>query len=38
MHFGRSLEYQFVVASSWEMMKDLARVALSPPAEAMAAS
>jgi hypothetical protein len=38
MHFGRSLEYQFVVASSWEMMKDLARVALSPSAEAMAAS
>jgi hypothetical protein len=38
MHFGRSLEYQFVVASSREMMRDLARVALSLPAEAMAAS
>jgi hypothetical protein len=33
-----SLEYQFVVASSREMMKDLARVASSSPAEAMAAS
>jgi hypothetical protein len=38
MHHGESLEYQFVAASSREMMRDLVRVALSPPAEAMAAS
>jgi hypothetical protein len=38
MHFGGSLEYQFPAASSREMMRDLARVASSPPAEAMAAS
>jgi hypothetical protein len=37
MHFGGSLDYQFVVASSRQMMSDLARVASSPPAEAMAA-
>jgi hypothetical protein len=38
MHLGRSLEYQFVVASSREMMSDFMRVASSPPAEAMIAS
>jgi hypothetical protein len=38
MHFGRSLEYQFVAASSREMVSDLARVASSPPAEAMSDS
>jgi hypothetical protein len=37
MHFGGSLDYQFVAASSRQMMSDLARVASSPPAEAMAA-
>jgi hypothetical protein len=37
MHFGRSVEYQFVVTSSREMMSDLARLASSPPADAMAA-
>jgi hypothetical protein len=36
MHFDESLEYQFVVPSSREMMKDLVRVASLPPAEAMA--
>jgi hypothetical protein len=30
MHFGGSLEYQFIAASSWEMIRDLARVASSP--------
>jgi hypothetical protein len=38
MHLGGSLEYQFVVASSREMMSDFARVASSPPVEAMVAS
>jgi hypothetical protein len=38
MHRGGSLEYQFVVASSREMMSDFARVASLPSAEAMAAS
>jgi hypothetical protein len=38
MHFGRSLEYQFAVASSREMMRNFVRVASSLPAEAMAAS
>jgi hypothetical protein len=38
MHFSRSLEYQFAVASSKEMMADLARVASSPPSEVIAAS
>jgi hypothetical protein len=38
MHLGGSLEYQFVAASSREMISDLAMVALSPPAKAMAAS
>jgi hypothetical protein len=38
MHFCRSLEYQFAAVFSREMMKDLVRVASSPPAEAMAAS
>jgi hypothetical protein len=37
MHFGGNLAYQFVVASSREMMSDLARVASSPPAGVMAA-
>jgi hypothetical protein len=35
MHHDGSLEYQFSAASSREMMRDLARVASSPPAEAM---
>jgi hypothetical protein len=30
MHLGGSLEYQFVDASSKEMMRDFARVASSP--------
>jgi hypothetical protein len=38
MHFGRNLEYQFAAASSKEMMRNLVRVAFSPPAGAMAAS
>jgi hypothetical protein len=38
MYFGGSLEYQFAVASSRKMMSDLGRVALTPPAEVMAAS
>jgi hypothetical protein len=38
MHFGGSLENEFAVASSREMMRDLTRVASSPPTEAMAAS
>jgi hypothetical protein len=38
MCFCENLEYQFVVASFREMMMDLVRVALSSPAEAMAAS
>jgi hypothetical protein len=38
MHLGESLEYQFAMASSREMMRDLAIVALSPPANVMAAS
>jgi hypothetical protein len=33
-----SLEYQFAMASSREMMRDLVRVASSPPNEAMEAS
>jgi hypothetical protein len=37
MYFGGSLEYQFAAASSREMIRDLARVASSPPAEAMVA-
>jgi hypothetical protein len=37
MHLGGCLEYQFVAASSREMMSDFVRVASSPPAEAMAA-
>jgi hypothetical protein len=37
MHPFGSLEYQFAVTSSKEMIRDLARVASSPPAEAMAA-
>jgi hypothetical protein len=35
MHLGGSLEYQFAAASSKEIMRDFARVALSPPTEAM---
>jgi hypothetical protein len=38
MHLNGGLEYQFVVASSREMMRDLAMVASSPPAEAMVTS
>jgi hypothetical protein len=38
MHFGGSLENQFAAASSREMMRDLVRVASTPPAEAMVAS
>jgi hypothetical protein len=38
MHFRRSLEYQFIAISSWEMMRDLTRVASSPLIEAMTAS
>jgi hypothetical protein len=38
MHLGGSLEYQFVVASSKEIMRDFARVASSPLGEAIAAS
>jgi hypothetical protein len=38
MLLGGGLEYQFLVASSREMMRDFARVASSPPAEAMVAS
>jgi hypothetical protein len=37
MHFSGSLEYQFAVACYRVMMRDLARVALPPPTEAMAA-
>jgi hypothetical protein len=32
------MEYQFATASSKEMMRDFARVASSPPADAMPAS
>jgi hypothetical protein len=38
MHLGGSLEYQFAIVSSRDMMSDFARVASSPPAEAMATS
>jgi hypothetical protein len=38
MHFGGSLEYQFTVASSRKMIRDLVRVASSTSAEAMEAS
>jgi hypothetical protein len=37
MLLGGSLEYQFTVASSREMIRDLVRVALFPSAEAIAA-
>jgi hypothetical protein len=37
MHPDGSLEYKYAVASMREMMRDLARVASSPLAEAMAA-
>jgi hypothetical protein len=37
MHHDGSLEYQFVVTSSREMISDLARVASSPPLEAISA-
>jgi hypothetical protein len=38
MHLDGNLEYQFVAASSREMMRDLMRVASSPLAEAMETS
>jgi hypothetical protein len=38
MHLGGSLEYQFAVVSSREMMRDFVRVTLLPPGEAMVAS
>jgi hypothetical protein len=38
MHHSGSLEYQFAIASSREVMRDFARVASSPPVEAMTAS
>jgi hypothetical protein len=38
MHFGGCHEYQFVAASSREIMSNLARVASSPLAEAMTTS
>jgi hypothetical protein len=38
MQLGGALEYQFVVASSKEMISNSKRVASSPPTEAMAAS
>jgi hypothetical protein len=38
MHPGGSLEYEFAAASSKEMIKDLARMASSPPAKVMEAS
>jgi hypothetical protein len=37
MHLSGSLEYQFATVSSMEMIRDLVRVASSPPVEAMAA-
>jgi hypothetical protein len=38
MHLGGSLDYQFDVTSSREMMRDLMKAVSSPPTEAMAAS
>jgi hypothetical protein len=38
MHLGGILEYQFVAASSIEMIRNFVRVASLPPAEAIAAS
>jgi hypothetical protein len=38
MHFGGSLEYQFVVAPSRVMIRNFVSVASSPPAKLMAAS
>jgi hypothetical protein len=38
MHPGGSLEYQFAVAPYREMIRDFARVPLSPHMEAMSAS
>jgi hypothetical protein len=38
MHFRGSLKYQFAAAFSRGMMRDLARVASSPPAEAIVVS
>jgi hypothetical protein len=35
MHFGWSLEYQFVVASSREIISDLGKVTSSPLAQEM---
>jgi hypothetical protein len=37
MHHGGVLEYQFVAASSKEMIRHFAKIASSPPAEAMVA-
>jgi hypothetical protein len=37
MHLGGSLEYQFAAAPFREIMRNFARVASSPPAEAMVA-
>jgi hypothetical protein len=37
MHPGGSLKYQFMATSSREMIRDLVRVASSPPAEVVAA-
>jgi hypothetical protein len=38
MHFGESLKYQLIVASSREMISDLVRVTSPPPGEALTAS
>jgi hypothetical protein len=38
MHFSGNLEYQFAATSSREMIRDLVRMASSPPADAMTAS
>jgi hypothetical protein len=38
MHLGGSLEYQFAIVPSREMIRDFARVAPSPPDEAITAS
>jgi hypothetical protein len=38
MYHSGSLEYQFAVVSSKEMMRDFMRVASSPPVKAMTAS
>jgi hypothetical protein len=38
MHLGESMEYQFAVVSSREMMRDFVSVASSPLSEVMTAS